>query len=114
MPGSHPGEDAFARIATSLQAEGVAVLRMFGRPALTIDGKIFACLSDGVFGVKLRSDPDAYAAAMQRPGAEAFTPGAKTRQFGGWVGFPEAQEDAWLPMARIALAAMREELARTR
>lgn len=111
MPESPAAEDAFTRIHEALLPEGIARMRMFGRPALTVGGKIFACLSDGVLGVKLRSDPDAHAAAMRQPGAEPFAP-AKGRTFASWVGFPLAQEDAWLPMARLALATMQTELAK--
>ncbi|MGC4106297.1 MAG: TfoX/Sxy family protein [Thermomicrobiales bacterium] len=111
MPNSPEAEDAFTRIYDALLPDGIERTQMFGRPALTIDGKIFACLSEGVFGVKLRTDPDAYNAAMQELGSQPFTPGAKGRTFGGWVGFDTAHENAWLPMARIALAAMQRHLA---
>lgn len=105
-------EAAFTQIYEKLGPAGVARARMFGRSTLTIDGKIFACLSEGIFGAKLRSDRDAYDTAMQMPGAHPFSPATKGRAFGGWVGFPVEQESAWLPMARTALAAMLRELAK--
>jgi len=48
---------------------------------------------------------------MRQPGTEPHVP-AGGRTCGGWVGFPLAQEDAWLPMARLALATMQAELAK--
>ncbi len=97
-----PAAREFDALAEALAEQGAARSRMMGRPMLTLDGRMFACLDAGMLGLRLGEQNPAHAEALALPGAEIFSPG-QGRRFRDWVSLPVDRADDW---ERFAVAAM--------
>lgn len=98
---------AFDALAAALAPLGARRAQMMGRPMLSVDRRMIACLDDGVLGVRLGAGSPAHTAALRRPGAAVFSPGGRGRTFRDWVGLPLAAADHWEDAALDALLAAR-------
>jgi TfoX/Sxy family transcriptional regulator of competence genes len=102
---SMTAESEFARLADDLEDAGVVKGRMFGADTLLHDGKLIACLKNGLEGFKLGETTDEFAAARTLPGASLFAPAGEGRPpFKGWVAFSAEHADVWLDLAQQALS----------
>lgn len=94
---------AFESVAAGLDGAGIRRGRMMGRPMLSIDGRMFACLLEEGLTVRLGEGNDHFERALALPGAVVFSPGAG-RVFRDWVVVPAEHGDAWPALADAALA----------
>lgn len=99
-------DDAFDDLADSLVPQGARRAKMMGRPMLSLGGKMFACLSEGMLALKLGAGSDSHTAALALPGAALFVPG-KRRVFKDWVSLPADQADEWERFAVDAMEKLR-------
>lgn len=97
---------AFDDLADVLVPEGARRGKMMGRPMLSLGGKMFACLSEGMLALKLGAGSDSHTAALALPGAVLFVPG-KGRVFKDWVSLPVEQADEWERFAVDAMEGLR-------
>jgi TfoX/Sxy family transcriptional regulator of competence genes len=91
-------------LVAELGDPAIARGRMMGRPILTRDGTMFACLNGEVLGVKLGAGTPEHAAALAIPGAELFDPSTKGRPFKDWVSLPLDAADDWVTFGGYAVA----------
>ncbi|MCS5717049.1 TfoX/Sxy family protein [Herbiconiux sp. CPCC 205763] len=99
-------EEALERwdlLAAELGDPAIARSRMMGRPILTREGTMFACLNGDSVGFKLGAATPEHEGALLVPGAELFDPSGKGRPFKDWVSIPVAEADQWLPFAQCAV-----------
>lgn len=76
---------------------------MMGRPMLSIDGRMFACLDGDVLGIRLGAEAEEHREALELPGAALFSPGDKGRVFRDWVAIPTASAAHWEEFATAAM-----------
>jgi len=93
----------FDDLAATVAGSGARRAHMMGRPMLTIDGRMFACLDDGMLGLRLGAGTPAHVDALSLPGAALFSPGNRGRTFRDWVGIPVSAARHW---EGFAIAAM--------
>lgn len=91
----------FDVIAKELKPAGVATGSLFGKPALKIGTRAFACQFRD--GVAFKLSPDALAQALELTGAELFDPSGKGRPMREWGQVPVDHAPRWLELARQAL-----------
>ncbi|MFF1879565.1 hypothetical protein [Leifsonia sp. NPDC058230] len=94
---------AFVEIAAELEGAGAVTAKMFGHPALKVNGKVFACEFYGAMAFKLGRETSVHAECMLLPGAVLFDPSRRDKPFQDWVEVPAASEDQWPMLAQAAL-----------
>ncbi|MFG2794807.1 hypothetical protein [Streptomyces sp. NPDC048419] len=67
-------DELFDGIAADLARQGATAGAMFGKRALKIHGRVFACLKDDYLAFKLGDGTSAHAEALALAGAELFDP----------------------------------------
>jgi hypothetical protein len=80
--------------------QAVAPGKWFGKPCLTVGGKVFAVLWSGDMAFKLTRE--AHSKALQVEGAHLFDPRGKGHPMKEWVQIPAAQSTQWSHFARLA------------
>ncbi|MHA7306807.1 hypothetical protein ACX80E_16450 [Arthrobacter sp. TMN-49] len=98
---------AFEGLAADAANAGVTVGKMFGATSLMVGSKAIGCLHGDGVAFKLGRESAAHASAMALPGAELFDPSGMGRPFKDWVLVPRGSADQWLPLAEVALAALK-------
>ena len=93
----------FDDIAVELAARGAGAGTMFGKRALKVHGKAFACLQGEVLAFRLGEGTDGHATALALTGAELFDPSGKKRPFKDWVAVPLTHAGRWPDLAETAL-----------
>ncbi|MDO9395725.1 MAG: hypothetical protein Q7T71_04180 [Herbiconiux sp.] len=78
--------------------------RMMGRPILTRDGTMFACLNGETLALKLGAGTPEHTAALALEGAELFDPGGNRRPFKDWVSLPPDSAAEWSRFALYAVS----------
>lgn len=101
-PAAEPAT-VFRSVATELQPAGVETGMMFGHPALTIDGTVFACEFYGAMAFKLGHETTVHGEALLLPGAILFDPSRRDRPFRDWVEVPATGAAHWPMLAQAAL-----------
>jgi hypothetical protein len=90
-------------IAADLAPRGASTGAMFGKRALKIHGKAFACLKGDLLAFRLGDGTPAHAEALALSGAELFDPSGKHRPFKDWVAIPSNHAQTWPRYAELAL-----------
>lgn len=101
-----PSEEALERldlVVAELGDPAIVRGRMMGRPILTLEGTMFACLNGELLGLKLGAETSEHAEALRIPEAELFDPSEKGHPFKDWVSIPPSAPDQWI---RFALASV--------
>jgi hypothetical protein len=98
------GQTEFDDLALALIEHGAKRAQMMGRPMLAIGGRMFACLDNGMLGLRLGADTQAHADALEIAGSALFSPGEKGRVFRDWVALPASRAEHWEPFAVAAMA----------
>lgn len=93
-------ENLYNEIGESI--EGTEQSQMFGKPALKINGKAFACYFKECMVFKLTGDE--HAAAIKLKGSVLFDPSGKGRAMKEWVQVPFTHKAKWPGLAKSALA----------
>ena len=93
----------FAAIAGELAESGAVTGRMFGHPALKLNGKVFACEFYGAMAFRLGRETTVHAEALLLPGALLFDPSRRDQPFKDWVEVPAPARDQWSMLALAAL-----------
>ena len=91
-------EKKYIEIGTSLR--GVEVSQMFGKPALKVKGKAFACFFENEMVFKLTGED--HARAIQLSDAKLFDPSGSGRAMKEWVQVPFKHSKQWNPLALAA------------
>jgi hypothetical protein len=94
----------FEEIANTLRRDGASRSEVMGRPMLTLDGRMFACLDGATLAVRLGRWTAEYEGALDVPGASVFSPGLSGRTFNDWVSLPLDAAPSWRRFARAALS----------
>ncbi|MFC0678561.1 hypothetical protein ACFFGH_11995 [Lysobacter korlensis] len=94
----------FEELAAPLERLGAHRAELLGRPVMTLEGRMFACLDDTDLAVRLGRWTPEYEAALDVPGASIFSPGTSGRTFNDWVELPLASADVWHRFAIDALS----------
>lgn len=92
-------EDLYAEIGESLK--GVELSQMFGKPALKVKGKAFACFFQNCMVFKLSGDE--HAGAMKLKGSKLFDPSGSGRAMKEWVQVTYANKNRWEELAKAAM-----------
>lgn len=100
---THDPASSFTVLAEALVPQGARRAQMMGRPMLSIDGRMFACLDGDVLGIRLGGETEEHGEALDIPGATLFSPGDKGRVFRDWVAIPSASADRWEEYASAAM-----------
>ena len=99
---------AFESLGPALLAEGAKREQMMGSPMFSVNGKMFACLSNERLGVRLGGGTAELDEALALEGATFFSPGNSDRVWRDWVSLPLGVIDAW---PGVALRALHNRLA---
>ncbi len=91
-------EKLYTAIGTSIT--GTDMSQMFGKPALKVKGKAFACFFENEMVFKLSGDEHAFALALS--GAKLFDPSGKGRAMKQWVQVPYKHNKEWKNLAQAA------------
>ncbi len=94
---------AFGSIADDLAGSGAVAGRMFGHPALKLNGKVFACEFYGAMAFRLGRATSVHGEALLLPGAVLFDPSRRDQPFKDWVEVPAGAGDQWPMLAMAAL-----------
>lgn len=94
----------FTEIGNS--TKGVEVSQMFGKPALKVKGKAFACFFENEMVFKLSGDEHAYAISLSV--AKLFDPSGKGRNMKEWVQVPYKHSKEWKNLAQVAFEYVRK------
>jgi hypothetical protein len=98
-----PANAAFEELATTLRRDGASRSELVGRPVLTLEGRMFACLDGSSLAVRLGRWTAEYEGALDVPGASVFSPGTSGRTFNDWVELPVDAVRDWRRFATAAL-----------
>ncbi|MDQ1575649.1 MAG: hypothetical protein QOH55_799 [Microbacteriaceae bacterium] len=97
-------DSAFDALAAEFAPSGAVASKMFGKRALTLNKKAFACLiDDESMTFRLGADTTTHAAALALPGAALWDPSGMHRPFKDWVRVPISSEAEWSNLAARAL-----------
>lgn len=96
-------DDLLDEIAAELAPTGTVTAAMFGKRALTVRGKAFACLKGDLLAFRLGRGTADHAETLALPGACLFDPSGKGRPFKDWVAVPLTHAAEWSRLARVAL-----------
>jgi hypothetical protein len=94
---------AFDEVAADLAGSGATKGKLFGHPALKLNGAVFASEFYGAMAFKLGRETSVYAEALMIDGATLFDPSRKDRPFRDWVEVPATSHDQWPMLAMAAL-----------
>lgn len=95
-------------LAATLDAPGVKVSNMFGKPSLKdAAGKAFACLQAGELACRLGRGTQPHADALALNGAHLFDPSGRDRPMKDWVSIPSTHSSRWPEFAAAALSTPR-------
>lgn len=96
-------DELFDELAQAMSWSGVRRAHMMGRPMLSIDRRMLACLDHGNLGLRLGRGTPRHAAALSIAGAEPFAPGDRGRVFHDWIALPLEAKSHWAAFAYDAL-----------
>jgi hypothetical protein len=97
-------DSVFDTLAVEFAPSGAVASKMFGKRALTLNKKAFACLiDDESMTFRLGADAPAHAAALGLPGAALWDPSGMNRPFKDWVRVPISSAEEWSGLAADAL-----------
>lgn len=96
--------DAFEHLIAVFDGAGLRRGSMMGRPMLSLNRRMLACLEDDRLGIRLGRDTAEFAWAMTLPDARLFSPGQGARTFRDWVELVDAEPVDWERMLAAALA----------
>ncbi len=99
-------EKKYIEIGTSLR--GVEVSQMFGKPALKVKGKAFACFFENEMVFKLTGED--HARAIQLSDAKLFDPSGSGRAMKEWVQVPGKHKKEWKKFAEAAMNYVKSNL----
>ena len=91
-------EKLFTEIGTAIK--GAEVSQMFGKPALKVKGKAFACFFENEMVFKITGDE--HASAIMLSGAKLFDPSKMGRVMKEWVQVPFKHNKEWKALALAA------------
>lgn len=91
-------EKLFTEIGTSMK--GTEMSQLFGKPALKVNGKAFACFFENEMVFKISGDEHVHAIALS--GAKLFDPSGKGRAMKEWVQVPYKHNKEWKNLAQAA------------
>jgi hypothetical protein len=94
----------FEELAATLEKTGAIREEMLGRPVMSIEGRMFACLDGTDLAVRLGRWTSEYEAAQDVPGSSIFSPGTSGRTFNDWVSLPLEAAGVWQRFAMDALS----------
>lgn len=94
---------AFDSLADELLQQGARREQMMGRPMFSIDGKMFACLSNDRLGLRLGRGTADLDEALRVADATLFSPGGSDRVWRDWVSLPASAAAVWASFASRAL-----------
>jgi hypothetical protein len=100
-------EELFDQLAVDLAGEGASSGAMFGKRALLVAGKAFACLKGDDLAFRLGAGSTAHGEALGLAGAVLFDPSGKGRPFKDWVAVPVSCSARWPDLAERALEVAR-------
>lgn len=92
----------FDKMKVDMTDAGVEPGRLFGAPALMVDGRAFACLKGEHMAFKLGRDSAPLTRALDLPGASLFDPSDQGRAFDDWVSVPVEECNEWERLAEEA------------
>ncbi|MGB4777665.1 GNAT family N-acetyltransferase [Microbacterium sp.] len=95
--------EQFDELAEAMSWLGARRAHMMGRPMLSIDGRMLACLDDGNLGLRLGRGTPRHSAALSIAGAGPFAPGDRGRAFHDWVALPVDARSEWAAFTYDAL-----------
>jgi hypothetical protein len=98
-------DQEFDRIAAGLLGAGARAGAMFGKRALLVGSKAFACLKGDALAFRLGAGSPEHTTALGLPGAALFDPSGKGRPFKDWVAVPITEATRWSGLAEHALHA---------
>lgn len=96
-------QTAFDHVAAELSGSGATTGKLFGHPALKLNGAVFASEFYGAMAFKLGRETSVHAEALMLDGATLFDPSRKDRPFRDWVEVPATSQDQWPMLAMAAL-----------
>ncbi|WP_329537287.1 TfoX/Sxy family protein (plasmid) [Streptomyces sp. NBC_01450] len=96
-------DELFDRVADKLTPLEVSTGKLFGKRALKVHGKAFACLKGDYLAFKLGEGTPAHTKALALPGSELFDASGKNQPFKDWVAVPQTHADQWLRLSKTAL-----------
>jgi hypothetical protein len=92
-------EKFYEELGSSIK--GAEMSQMFGKPALKIKGKAFACFFENCMVFKLTGND--HAAAMKLKGSKLFDPSGTGRAMKEWVQVPFTHKAKWEEFATSAM-----------
>ncbi|MFM9837764.1 MAG: hypothetical protein ACKVOQ_05825 [Cyclobacteriaceae bacterium] len=95
-----PSEKLYTEIGSSLN--GVELSQMFGKPALKINGKAFACFFKECMAFKITGEEHAKALGLKK--SKLFDPSGANRPMKEWVQVTFDHKDQWPAFAKEAMA----------
>jgi hypothetical protein len=98
-------ETLFNEIGAS--TKGAVISQMFGKPALKVNDKAFACFFENCMVFKLSGDN--HVAAMKLKGAQLFDPSGRKRPMKEWVQVPGAHKSKWEEFTKAAMAYVKKK-----
>ncbi|WP_293785273.1 GNAT family N-acetyltransferase [uncultured Aeromicrobium sp.] len=87
--------ELFDELAEAMSWLGVRRAHMMGRPMLSIDRRMLACLDDDQLGLRLGRETRRHGEALTVAGTHLFTPGNRGRVFRDWIALPIEAGDDW-------------------
>lgn len=93
----------FEQLAAELSAAGAQAGTLFGKRAVSINGKAFLCLKEDSLAFRLGAKTSEHAAALALDSAELFDPSGKKRPFKDWVAISFSQAQHWPYFAHAAV-----------
>jgi hypothetical protein len=93
-------EKLYGEIGHSLK--GIEISQLFGKPALKIAGKAFACFFQDCMVFKLAGETHTQALDLKK--SKLFDPSGANRPMKEWVQVTFENKNQWLPFAKEAMA----------
>jgi hypothetical protein len=93
-------EKLYSEIGSSLK--GVELSQLFGKPALKINGKAFACFFKECMVFKIAGETHAAALGLKK--SRLFDPSGANRPMKEWVQVTFDNKDQWPALAKEAMA----------
>jgi hypothetical protein len=95
-----PSEKLYTEIGNSLK--GAELGQLFGKPALKINGKAFACFFKECMAFKITGETHAKALVLKK--SKLFDPSGANRPMKEWVQVTFDHKEEWPALAKEAMA----------
>jgi hypothetical protein len=95
-----PPEKLYTEIGSSLK--GIELSQMFGKPALKVNGKAFACFFKECMVFKIIGETHAAALGLKK--SKLFDPSGANRPMKEWVQVAFDHKDQWPALTKEAMA----------